>query len=121
MNKRDSIKQKFAYIALLAICFMIFNNIFFMHWHHLENGKIIVHAHPYNKFAEKSETNPKHSHNSEEIALIAILNTALISILIVLYSFVNYYPHLKKHNFVLNYSLHEQRFLSNLMARPPPR
>lgn len=53
---------------------MIFNSTFFLHSHRTACGKIIVHAHPYNKAAEKGSPFAKHEHNKIELTIFSLIN-----------------------------------------------
>jgi len=52
----------------------------FTHVHHIENGVVIVHSHPFRSGTEKNPVN--HQHTSEGYILIHYLNTFLKTILI---------------------------------------
>lgn len=76
--------KSFARIFLIVFLGIILNNTIFVHVHLLEDGKIIVHTHPYNIFAsslsveQKSPShNTNHSHNKQEFKLIYLLDYSI--------------------------------------------
>lgn len=121
MRVISRINSIFAIIALLSVLVLIANNILFVHSHHLENGQTIIHAHPYNLFAE-GDSKPKHEHSKNELILINLFNNILVSIIII--SFFTAFirknvvkecvPIVKNEFYKTNY------FLSSISARPPP-
>lgn len=120
MLKKKNVKYFITRSLLIIVGFLIFNNLFFLHWHNLENGKVIIHAHPYNKWAERNASETSHEHTQQEIFLIGILNCAILSIFIVsgIYSF-SFIP-LKIANFIFKEHFHESLFYNDYQARPPP-
>ncbi len=54
-------------VFLLLIGGIIFNSTFFLHVHRTACGKVIVHAHPFNKGAEKQNPLSQHKHNKIEL------------------------------------------------------
>ena len=50
-------------LFLLILGGIIVNSTFFLHAHKNESGKIIFHAHPFDKGAEKEDPCAKHGHN----------------------------------------------------------
>lgn len=74
-NRTVHIKKKFvASIFLLLISAIIFNSTFFLHSHRTACGKIIVHAHPFNKGAEKDNPLSQHEHNKIELTTFSLIN-----------------------------------------------
>jgi len=68
------IKAKKLTGSLLLILFLgYFGSItLFSHTHHVENGRIIVHSHPFKSFPGKEPV--RHSHSSESFILIQSIN-----------------------------------------------
>ena len=67
-NYTNKIKRSIFILLIGLITGYIFNSIFFLHSHEGLNGKIIQHAHPYEKHSDKSS--PAHQHSSDEIVFI---------------------------------------------------
>ena len=61
-------------LFLLIIGGIIFNSTFFLHTHRTACGKVIVHAHPFNKKAEKNTPFSQHKHNKIELQVISSLS-----------------------------------------------
>lgn len=67
---KTAIKQKI--IRMMASAVLVFfglfiaDNIIFLHAHKLDNGHILVHAHPYNK-AKDAAPFKQHSHTAVEL------------------------------------------------------
>lgn len=115
------IKKIFAYISLFSIVVLIINNAVFTHFHILENGTIISHAHPFDKFAENSNKKPQHTHSEKEYVFYKILSSVLNYILIVfalsLFAFIYFF---KERLYSLSFSLSIQSTIEAFKARPPP-
>ena len=58
---------------------IIFNSTFFLHSHRTACGKVIVHAHPFNKGAEKDNPISQHKHNKIDLDYISSINYFVIS------------------------------------------
>ncbi len=85
-----NIRSVIAIIALLAVSFLIVNNILFVHFHSLGDGNTIVHAHPFNKSSEDNHSREKHKHSDKELLLISFINSVLLQVIFtafVLYAF----------------------------------
>lgn len=65
-----SVRKKLAIVLAVVIGMVVINNIVFMHAHILDNGKIIVHAHPYNKSQDPSPFK-EHQHSAKEFLHIS--------------------------------------------------
>jgi len=73
-NQRISIKKKIIVsLFFVIIGGIIFNSTFFLHTHRNACGKVIVHAHPFNKEAEKENPLSQHSHNKIDLQVISSL------------------------------------------------
>lgn len=69
MSSRSNLHKKFILIPLLlGLLFQVFNTAFFIHFHKLANGDIIVHAHPFNK-EKDNQPFKTHHHTSQELIL----------------------------------------------------
>lgn len=60
-------------LFLLLLGGIIFNSTFFLHTHRTACGKLIVHAHPFNKGAEKESPLNQHRHNKIDLQVISSL------------------------------------------------
>lgn len=58
-------------LFLLLLGGIIFNSTFFLHTHKTACGKLVVHAHPFNKGAEKEDPATQHTHNKIDLQLIS--------------------------------------------------
>ena len=50
------------------------NSTFFLHTHRTACGKLIIHAHPFNKGAEKENPSSQHKHNKIDLQVISSLH-----------------------------------------------
>ena len=64
---------------LLLLGGIIFNSTFFLHTHRTACGKLIVHAHPFNKGAEKEDPLSQHSHNKIDLQVISSIDYFIFS------------------------------------------
>jgi len=87
------------YTACLAIGIMgllIANKALFIHTHKLEDGRIVVHAHPYNKSGDSESPYKNHSHTKLELLFyqnsenLTVLGTPYFSFITVFTTWV--YP-----------------------------
>ncbi|MGE0090285.1 MAG: hypothetical protein AB7S50_12515 [Bacteroidales bacterium] len=84
------IKLKIISILLISLVGgIIFNSAFFIHTHRTACGKIIVHAHPFNKSAENSNPLSKHQHNKIDLTTLSSLDYFFNSFSDIQ---INYYP-----------------------------
>ena len=61
-------------LFIILIGGIIFNSTFFLHTHRTACGKIIVHAHPFNKSAEGENSSAQHQHNKFDLQVISSIN-----------------------------------------------
>jgi len=67
-SQRINIKKKIIFSLLFIIMGgIIFNSTFFLHSHRTACGKVVVHAHPFNKGAENENPFSHHEHNKIEL------------------------------------------------------
>lgn len=81
-------------LILFAIFNLSYNSIFNGHYHFLNTGRIIFHAHPVPNNSSESPSKPSHFHSKLELLfyeMIAIIIFLIISIL----SFLNIFAPLK--------------------------
>jgi hypothetical protein len=64
----------FSFLFLVIMGGIIFNAAFFLHTHRIADGKIIVHAHPFNKTSETENPKSQHQHNKIELQVIQNLD-----------------------------------------------
>jgi len=76
MLSRNKIQQLIVALILFSLMWANFNVIYFAHSHIDENGRVIVHAHPYQKEGQQNNV-PNHTHSKSEFALLAIIYQVL--------------------------------------------
>ena len=85
-KKSDILKTKihniFAYIFVLILLLTVINNTFFLHVHHMPDGRIIVHSHPIQ--SSENTNNALHHHTKAELLFIKILNQFVFTLLFLL-------------------------------------
>ena len=67
-------KKLISFLFLLVLGGIIFNSTFFLHSHRTACGKLIVHAHPFNKHAESEDASSQHKHNKIDLQVISSLD-----------------------------------------------
>ncbi len=98
-------------IGLLTI-----NNVLFLHSHQFDNGKIVTHAHPYNK---SNDSAPIKSHHHSKTELIFLENLQLLFI----FTFISFFVldvAKKKTCFVINRVFYTQDYEILYLGRAPP-
>lgn len=118
MNRANKI---LSYFAILSILLLIVNNVLFTHFHHLENGEIVVHAHPYNIFAENDQSKANHKHTDSELLLADFLYSLLFKTLITLSFMVIVLETICKFNYLYFCSYLKSIDKSQFKIRPPPQ
>lgn len=85
---KRAIKYSVACLLIAIMLLFIANNIVFLHSHKLANGKVLVHAHPYNK-GQDSAPFKKHHHTDEQFFQLAhvqlLFIVAIVAVLAGLY------------------------------------
>ena len=122
---KNKIKLLIVILIILSVSWANINLFYFEHKHIDENGKIIVHAHPYQKENQKenkqSQNSPIHTHSQSEFIVISLIYKVLSLItfcLIYIIYRLNFNPNLKSHiSFHWN---HIQYLLKNIFRRGPP-
>jgi len=76
---KNKIQKLIAGLLIFSVGLLIVNNVVFLHSHKLSNGKIIVHAHPYNK-SQDSAPFKKHNHTSKELFHISHIQLLFVSV-----------------------------------------
>ncbi len=88
LKKKKNRKKLLRAAALLLITMyvvQVFNNSFYLHTHELAPGKVVTHAHPYNK---SSDTEPVKSHNHTWDQIITLENMELLFPVLFLFLFL---------------------------------
>lgn len=81
---RMSVKYRHIKIRFVSILFLlliggvIVNSTFFLHAHKSDGGKIIFHAHPFDKGAESDNPLAQHKHNKIDLATISSIDHFLL-------------------------------------------
>jgi hypothetical protein len=81
MNLRNIKIIIIGYLLTAMIAGMIINHSFYIHTHKTEEGRIVVHAHPYQKGGEPA-SEPVHQHSSLELFILEHFMLLCMSILI---------------------------------------
>lgn len=94
---RNKIQPLIVTLILLALMVANFNIFYFVHYHIDDNGKIIVHAHPYQKEDQKSHNAPTHTHSKSEFILLALIYQVLSLFILYLLFFILFHfkPYLR--------------------------
>lgn len=108
-----------AYIALFSVLGLLVNNFVFLHYHKLDNGSYVIHAHPYSNSTDSSGEQTKHTHTSHEFKFFNFINSifAFAILLGCISFFLSFFLKKIKTNSLVHY---RQSFLSQLKARSPP-
>ena len=87
MQKQILDKIKYTSTVSILLCFLflfqIMNKVVFVHSHQLESGKILIHAHPYDKTTD-NKPYKEHRHTTAELLFFEQLKTLFPFILILL-------------------------------------
>lgn len=67
-------KSLIATLFLLIMGGIMVNSSFFLHAHKNESGKVVFHAHPFDKGAEKEDPLAKHSHSKIDLDYLSSLD-----------------------------------------------
>ena len=74
-DRRTNItKRIIALLFFVLIGGIVFNSTFFLHTHRTACGKLIVHAHPFNKNAESEDPSSQHKHNKIDLQVISSID-----------------------------------------------
>lgn len=58
-----------SYLLIVMMGIFIVNNALFMHVHKMDDGRIVVHAHPYDK-SDDSQPYKSHQHTTKELLFL---------------------------------------------------
>jgi|AntAceMinimDraft_14_1070370.scaffolds.fasta_scaffold29952_2 hypothetical protein len=119
MKLKKTINSIMILFILIGLSIILINNVVFIHIHKLEDGKVISHAHPFNKSEKTSSGEAKHQHTDNEIQIYQILNYVLLVLILfsttaIIYRKINKIKHLffEYYNVFLNFE--------TFLIRPPP-
>lgn len=73
-RKLNTKRRIIAFLFFILIGGIVFNSTFFLHTHRTACGKLIVHAHPFNKNAEKENPSSQHEHNKIDLQVISSID-----------------------------------------------
>ncbi|MCD4833709.1 MAG: hypothetical protein K8R31_07925 [Bacteroidales bacterium] len=73
-RKLNTKRRIIAFLFFILIGGIVFNSTFFLHTHRTACGKLIVHAHPFNKHAEKDNPSSQHEHNKIDLQVISSID-----------------------------------------------
>lgn len=84
-------KKLILLFTLPLVMWLFFNQVAFWHFHILENGVIIEHAHPFQNNTQTGTPYQKHHHSDFEYTLLAQISTiaGLLVLILVLGLFIN--------------------------------
>ena len=117
---RNKIQPLIVIVTLLLLIWANFNVFYFAHTHVDENGRIIVHAHPYQKEGQQSSA-PKHTHSKSEFTLLAVIYQILTLFTSgsLCFAFFFYFNSNQKFKFSFQWNPVEV-FCQKLLRRGPP-
>lgn len=74
-NRILNIKRRvITFMFLMLFGGIVFNSTFFLHTHETICGKLVTHAHPFSKKAEKENPLSKHEHNKIDLQVISSID-----------------------------------------------
>ncbi len=113
---KNKIQKLVARILVFSVGLLIVNNVVFLHSHKLSNGKVIVHAHPYNK-SQDSAPFKTHNHTSKELFHIASIHLLFVTatFLILCIQITNY-----KRVYLYQTPFIDFKYFFRLKGREPP-
>ncbi len=86
MNSNRKIKQLLVLLSLPFVFWLYHNQMVNWHYHVMDNGAVIKHAHPYSSSRIPGKPYQDHQHTTAEFFMLALLfsSTSLLAILLVL-------------------------------------
>lgn len=86
MNGRRKIRQLLVLLSLPLVIWLYHNQMVNWHYHQMDNGAVIKHAHPYSSSRIPGKPYQDHQHTTAEIFMLALLfsSASLLALLIVL-------------------------------------
>lgn len=105
-----------SYLLIVMMGIFIANNVLFMHAHQMDNGRTVVHSHPYNK-SDDSQPYKSHHHTKTEFLFLDKVKLLFLFIFI-LFVFLNL---VNKSRFLfLNITVLIQAYKFLFTSRAPP-
>lgn len=117
----NKIKKKIVIFLLLPLLWANFNVFYFSHLHIDENGKLVVHAHPYQKGDQNQANAANHTHTKNKFILLALIYQALtvFTLSLFIFAFLFNFNLNRKINFSFQWNPAEI-FCNNILRRGPP-
>lgn len=84
-NKRK--RSATALILIMLTCLLFVGNKLYMHTHHLGDGSVITHSHPFSNQNGNSSQNPGHKHSNFEIIMIQAINNSLYLMIVIVFAY----------------------------------
>ena len=81
MNRTRKLKQLILIITMPLVMWLFFNQVAFWHYHVLENGIVVEHAHPFKNKPIPGTPYQSHQHSDFEYSLLAQISN-MISLLL---------------------------------------
>ncbi len=78
-RKLNTKRRIIAFLFFILIGGIVFNSTFYLHTHKTACGKLIVHAHPFNKNAEGEDPSSQHKHNKIDLQVISSIDYFTLS------------------------------------------
>lgn len=78
MLYHSTVRRRLAQLLLAGFVLLQVNNVLFRHAHRLPDGRIIVHAHPYNLFGKGGPMLPN-NHSAQKLRLLDLLTHAVFT------------------------------------------
>jgi len=120
MLSRNKIQQLIVALILFSLMWANFNVIYFAHTHVDENGRIIVHTHPYQKEGQQSNA-PNHTHSKIEFAILGLIYQVLTLFTLSLLFFVFLFYFNSNQKFKFSFQWNPTEIFSNkILRRGPP-
>jgi hypothetical protein len=82
---RNIVQKLVVGLLLISVGLLIVNNVVFVHTHKMSDGKILIHAHPYNK-SQDSAPFKKHDHTSKELFQISHIQLLFVTAIFSVFS-----------------------------------
>ena len=82
MRKQPVLLHIIAITAAIAVMLLHYNKVANWHYHQLENGLVIEHAHPFKASSENGKPFEKHQHTELELIILADLFNAIAWIIL---------------------------------------
>ncbi len=76
MNQSRKIRQILAVFLLPLVMWLFFNQIAYRHYHLLDNGIVVEHAHPFKNNMQKDTPYQKHTHTDAEFFFLAQISAS---------------------------------------------